>query len=69
MTKKYIEEAMWTPELEKSLSESKVLPMVRDICHGYDLKVSQRRLVRYKRFADDNETMYRLSTFPLVDRQ
>ena len=69
MIKKYIEEAMWTPELEQSLSESKVLPMVRDICHGYDLKVSQRRLVRYKRYADDNETAYKLSNFPLDDRQ
>lgn len=69
MIKKYIEEAMWTPELEKSLSESKVLPMARDICHGYDLKVSQRRLVRYKRYADDNETAYKLSNFPLDDRQ
>ena len=69
MIKKYIEKAMWTPKLEQSLSESKVLPMVKDLCHGYGLKVSQRRLVRYKRFANDDDTAYRLSNFPLDDRQ
>lgn len=72
MTKKYIEEAMCTPQLEKSLSESKVLPMVRDICHGYDLKVSQRRLVKYTQIEiGDNISSYRyqVSEFPLDDRQ
>ncbi len=69
MTKKYIEEVMWTPELEKSLSESKVLPMVRDICHSYDLKVSQRRLVKYKKYDGGTVYSYKLSVFPLDDRQ
>ncbi|QDP55835.1 MAG: hypothetical protein Tp1100SUR639781_48 [Prokaryotic dsDNA virus sp.] len=73
MIKKYIEKAMWTPDLEKSLSESKVLPMVRDICHAHDLKVSQRRLVKYIRPNSagnhSHRTKYALSDFPLDDRQ
>ena len=45
MIKKYIEEGMHTPELEQSLSQSKVLPMVKDLCYKYDLGVSQRLMV------------------------
>jgi len=45
MIKKYIEEGMYTPELEQSLSQSKVLPMVKDLCYKYDLRVSQRLII------------------------
>jgi hypothetical protein len=36
---------MHTPELEQSLSQSKVLPMVKDLSYKYDLRVSQRLLL------------------------
>ena len=42
---KYIDDNMHTPELEQSLSQSKVLPMVKDLSYKYDLRVSQRLLL------------------------
>tara|TARA_R100001015_G_C4635146_1_gene203685 strand:+ start:5459 stop:6709 length:1251 start_codon:yes stop_codon:yes gene_type:complete len=46
---KYISDNMHTAELEQSLNESKVFPMVKDLCHRYDMRVSQRLfLARHK---------------------
>mgnify|MGYP003665790955 FL=1 len=42
---RYIDDNMHTPELEQSLSQSKVLPMVKDLSYKYDLRVSQRLLL------------------------
>ena len=42
---KYIDDNMHTPELEQSLSQSKVLPMVKDLSYKYDLRVSQTLLL------------------------
>ena len=42
---KYIDDNMHTPELEQSLSQSKVLPMVKDLSYKYDLRVSQKLLL------------------------
>ena len=41
----YIENSMHTTELEQSLSQSKVLPMVKDLSYKYDLRVSQRLII------------------------
>lgn len=47
--KQLIENNMYTSELEQCLSQSKVLPMIKDLCYKYDLRVSQRLfLSRYK---------------------
>ena len=45
MTKQYIDDNMHTPELEQSLSQSKVLPMIKDLSYKYDLRVSQKLLL------------------------
>lgn len=46
---RYIDNNMHTAELEQSLSESKVFPLVKDLCYKYDLRVSQRlMLTKYK---------------------
>ena len=46
---RYIDNNMHTAELEQSLSESKVFPLVKDLCYRYDLRVSQRlMLTKYK---------------------
>jgi len=50
MTKQYIDDNMHTPELEQSLSQSKVLPMVKDLCYKYDLRVSQRLMIQRQNF-------------------
>jgi len=42
---RYIDDNMHTPELEQSLSQSKVLPMVKDLSYKYDLRVSQKLLL------------------------
>ena len=46
---RYIDDNMHTAELEQSLNDSKVFPMVKDLCYKYDLRVSQRlMLTKYK---------------------
>ena len=46
---RYINDNMHTAELEQSLNESKVFPMVKDLCYKYGLRVSQRlMLTKYK---------------------
>jgi len=52
---KYINDNMHTPELEQSLSESKVFPLVKDLCYRYDLRVSQRLMLTKYRYDDDWE--------------
>jgi len=46
MYERYIDNNMHTPELEQSLSQSKVFPMVKDLCYKYDLRVSQRLMLK-----------------------
>tara|TARA_R110002020_G_scaffold328771_1_gene544715 strand:- start:1067 stop:2263 length:1197 start_codon:yes stop_codon:yes gene_type:complete len=41
---------MHTAELEQSLNESKVFPMVKDLSYKYDLRVSQRLIIRKYRY-------------------
>ena len=48
--KNYIENSMHTAELEQSLSQSKVLPLVKDLCYKYDLRVSQRLMISRLKF-------------------
>jgi len=47
---RYIDDNMHTAELEQSLSESKVFPMVKDLSYKYDLRVSQRLIIRKYRY-------------------
>ncbi len=47
---KYIDDNMHTAELEQSLNESKVFPMVKDLCYKYDLRVSQRLMINKYRY-------------------
>ena len=49
MMNRYIDDNMHTAELEQSLNDSKVFPMVKDLSYKYDLRVSQRlMLTKYK---------------------
>ena len=47
---RYIDDNMHTAELEQSLNESKVFPMVKDLSYKYDLRVSQRLIIRKYRY-------------------
>ena len=47
---RYIDDNMHTAELEQSLNESKVFPMVKDLCYKYDLHVSQRLMINKYRY-------------------
>ena len=49
---RYIDDNMHTPELEQSLSQSKVLPMVKDLSYKYDLRVSQKLLLEKFKYND-----------------
>ena len=47
---RYIDNNMHTAELEQSLSDSKVFPLVKDLCYKYDLRVSQRLMLTKYRY-------------------
>ena len=47
---RYIDDNMHTAELEQSLNDSKVFPMVKDLSYKYDLRVSQRLIIRKYRY-------------------
>jgi flagellin-specific chaperone FliS len=44
---------MHTAELEQSLNDSKVFPMVKDLCYKYDLRVSQRLMLTAYKYDND----------------
>ena len=50
MMNRYIDDNMHTAELEQSLNDSKVFPMVKDLSYKYDLRVSQRLIIRKYRY-------------------
>jgi len=52
---KYIDDNMYTQALEQSLSQSKVFPMVKDLCYRYDLRVSQRLMLTKYKYDNDWE--------------
>ena len=50
---RYIDDNMHTAELEQSLNDSKVFPMVKDLCYKYDLRVSQRLMLTAYKYDND----------------